>query len=485
MADNFQRASYDVSKLISVDVVVKVVATLLLAFYARRLDAESFALIPLYEMLGSFSIIVCGLGIPTNLVRCIPAALERSREETQRLTTTGFRLVVGSSVLSSLAIFFLSRPISQLISGSMETEHLVRIMLLGFPAIAAIRVGANILWATSRFGTMAMMQLTRVMGNLICAGLLLIMGLEGLIIGLVLRDWITASATLWSIRDLFLGFTVRAYPARQLIRESAAYYVEGFVMYFRTEGDKWVVASYLGAAPLGIYYIAQRISFILSAVFQATDKVMAIAVLKNRDDKKVVGAMISKLLVMLSQTAIPGIFLVMGLTPAFITILAGEGAYQGATIPAIILLMANLIAFMRQPLGRGVFGLNSPKARLKLSFAESVVLVVALLVLTPLMSTVGVATARVIGGLASTLLAFRIASSKTSIIYPLREIAISLAGSIAMASILLWWQQLFPTFYLLPVGVVMGIVVFLGINLALNRKAFMGTLQMIRPNRKK
>jgi hypothetical protein len=31
----------------------------------------------------------------------------------------------------------------------------------------------------------------------------------------------------------------------------------------------------------------------------------------------------------------------------------------------------------------------------------------------------------------------------------------------------------------------MGIVVFLGINLALNRKAFMGTLQMIRPNRKK
>jgi len=179
---------------------------------------------------------------------------------------------------------------------------------------------------------------------------------------------------------------------------------------------------------------------------------------------------------------VPGIFLVAALTPALLPLLAGD-QHADAVIPGMILCIAILVHFLRQPLARGVFAVTEPIERLKLSAIESAVLIAALALLTPVAGVVGVASARVLTGLVSTALAGRMVRAVAPFHYPLRAVGASVLAAIAMGAALLWWQTLGRGWYLLPLATLASAAVFVALDLVLNAEAFFGTLREIRPAR--
>ncbi len=468
------------SALFSADLGMKLVGVALLAFYTRHLTKEELALLPIYDMLSTLSLLVFSFGVFPTLLRRLPAALERNPDHARALATTGFRLAFLSACGSAALAWTFADTLGSWIAEGQDAGRYLRLMALGFPAVAARRAAEQVLWASSRFSGIARVWMARTVGSVLCAGLLLWIGLEGLVLGLVARDWIAAGVGHVLARDLFANPFRPSYPTLRLVRESVPFYLEAYVLYLRAEGDQWLVATYLGAGPLGTYYIARRVYGFLFGAFQSADRIVATSVLRRREDSDAVGQLLTRLLVLFSQTGIPAAFLVFGLTPTLITVIAGPTS-QGAVVPSILLSLLIVIYLAQAPLSRGVFAVNRPRDRLAASVLESVLLVGSLAVLTPRFGLVGVGSARVLSALATSGFLFWLVRRVVRFQLPIRAVGTSVLLGAAMAAALLAGQERAPELHMVPLYTAAAVAAYLALSWLLNRRAVLLVWREFRP----
>ena len=125
------------------------------------------------------------------------------------------------------------------------------------------------------------------------------------------------------------------YPAFRLLKEALPFYLESFMMYFRQQGDNWIITMYLGPASLAVYYIAKTLYTSLYMLFQSIDKVFTQKIASHKHDMNYIIDNVPRVMRMVVCTAIPVVLLTMTLTPSLVFLVAGV-EYLGSVVPAMI-----------------------------------------------------------------------------------------------------------------------------------------------------
>ncbi len=450
-----------------------------LAFYARHLTKTELSLLPIYEMLGGMSTLLFGFGLLPTFVRRLPILIKKDIAKAQSIILTGSTIILTGSVFYSITVFLFAENISKFLLKNVAYSDLVRIMAVSCLVLGLKKIVYHLIWVDSRFRLMSILNMIQAAMNAsLSVGLFFLLGIKGVVMGLLISDICFVSGAVSSLRKTIFGSKCAFYPATKLLKESWPFYLESYLTYFRSQGDNWIVTSFLGPTSLAIYYIAKKIYSILSMPLESTDKVMTSNFAKYRNNLTAFQGQLIQSLDLILYIVFPLIFLVIGLSPSAIFVLAGS-SYMNAVIPSIILCFAILILFVRIPIGRSVFILMSPKYRFKITIVETCCIVVFLFLFAPLFREAGVALSRLISSIIATIYAYVLLLDTVTIKYSVRGIFNLLLPSFSMAACLLFLQLINFRLIMMPVYVFSAACLFVILTSIFNNDMFYGTLNKL------
>ena len=480
MLKNIPDSIRDIGKLISGNVATKAIGIAVLAFYARVLSKEEMAIFPVYIMLSDLSSLILSFGIMPNLIKLLPSLLKKDIQEAQSLITTGGLLIISGTAIVSGFVFFFSDQINRLLLNNRLQTETIQIMTVGFIALSISKVAEQVLWAAGRFGYKSLLTVGESLVRPCCTiSFFLLFGIKGLVTGIVLSQIIKAAMACFWIRDIYFVDYSGFYPLRRLLKQSLPFYLESYLMYFRREGDNWIVSTMLGPASLAVYYIAKTVYNSCRMFFYSVDQVVTRELASYKLNRKLLLQKAYDVHANISLFSIPGILLVITLLPLAVPIIAGI-AYQAAITPATILLLALLVDFQRISISRTVFVTLNPGTRFYITLIETLVLLPSLFILSYMFGSSGIAGARllsqVIGGVVGYWILFRKLSFtleyKAIIILFFTSVLVSycmllLQSSLKTQGMNLCVQSItIPLWIVLTGGILMILSCFFNINIA-------------------
>jgi len=360
MGFRFKKSVTSLLQLTSANVAVKFLSLLMIALFTRYLTKEELAILPVYEMLAALSGIFFGFGLQPTFIRLLPSKYSENPDEARGLIFSGGLLLVSGSLAFACGVFFLADWLSPILFREQDFAHLIRIFSLGFFFLSLKNVSNLVLWSKSRFDRISVIQITTAVGRTVfVGGLMLLWDVRGMTIGLVCNEILGAGLSLYFIRDILRGHRVPLFPMKGLLKQSFPFYFEGFLIYFRSQGDNWIVATMLGPSTMAIYFIAKRLPGMMMMFIESLDKVVTSEISKRKNNTPEMKSYIRRLFLLNSHVTLPGTIFVMGLVPLFILIVAGK-AYMASVVPCLILCSVLPLQALQIPLGPRHFRHPSP-----------------------------------------------------------------------------------------------------------------------------
>jgi O-antigen/teichoic acid export membrane protein len=432
-------------------------------------------------MLAALSGVFLSFGIQPTFLRLLPAKYAESVDDARSLIFTGGAVFLTGATAFAVGVFFLADWLNPILFKGQEFSNLIRIMSLGFLFISVRNFCHAVLWSSSRFDRISVVQLTAAIARAVfLAGFLLLWGLEGLALGLVMNEVLCASLSAYFVRDIIGGPRVPFYPLGKLLKQSWPFYFEGFLIYFRSQGDSWIVATMLGPAAMAVYFVAKRLPMTMTMFIESLDKVATSEISRRRKDPAEVKNYIRSLFLVNAHVTLPGTVFVMGLAPLFILLVAGTD-YMGAVVPCLILCAVLPLQALQIPLGRGIFVIHPPMVRVFMTMIESVVLIASLFALAPLFAENGIALSRFIAAGASLVLALLVLRKSIGLGLPWGQAALSAVFSSLMAGILLGLQSWNNNLWFTPLYALAAIGVFLVLVSLFNSKPYYQVVNTVMP----
>jgi|GEM_PF-5963452 len=458
----FRKSVKDFSKLLFSNILVRLISIIGIAIYARYTNKTELSVLPLYEIIGGMSMMIFNLGIPPYLVKTFSSFLKESKEKASSLVRTSYSIIIPGIFLFSALVFFYSDFIAETFFNYADYSDFIKIFSFGFIFVGINNINHYLFWASGRFGKDSVIQVvTQLSRTIMGLSLFLIFGLKGLVAGLVISSVITALFSSYYVRDLLLTGRFDKKLLVEMLKDSYPFYFEGYLMYFRRQGDQLVISTFLGPELLAIYFISKRIYEVFSSVLQMLEKVITQSLSRVKDSIEEFSQKISEIIDLCSAIIFPIIFLGIGLTPVLLPLLVGDG-YTDSIIPSIILTLGLLIDFVwRTTIGRAVFFLEKSWNRFKITMVDTFFLFSFLLVLAKLGELIGVAVSRVLANIAAGIYTyFKVRKILTiKIDYPF--VSITLISSIVMSSIILiafYFYQ--DNILFMSISVITGIIIF-------------------------
>jgi len=481
MASGFKKSVTSLLQLASASVAVKFLGVLMIALFTRFLTKEELAILPGYEMLAALSGIFFGFGLQPTFMRLLPAKYAEDYEEARGLIYSGGLMLVTGSLVFAAGVFLLADRLNPILFKGQDFGYLIRIISLGFFFISLKNVANLVLWSKSRFDKISVVQITAAVGRtVLVGGLMLLGGVKGMTVGLVLNEILCAGLSLYFIRDLLHGPRVRLYPMGTLLKRSLPFYFEGFLIYFRSQGDNWIVATMLGPSTMAIYFVAKRLPGMMLMFIESLDKVVTSEISARRKNPAEMQSYIQRLFLVNAHITLPGTIFVMGMAPLFILVVAGQ-EYLASVIPCIILCAVLPLQALQIPLGRGIFVIHPPMFRVVMTVVETVVLLLSLFALAPLLAENGIALSRLVAAGGALLMALLVLKKTIGLGLHWGQAALSAAFSLAMAGTMLGLQSWNNSLWASPAYALAGILVFLFLVHLFNAKAYYEVLNTVTP----
>ena len=468
-------------QLISANVVTKVAGLVAFGVFARYLTKEDLAFLPIYGMLAALSYVLFGFGLQPTIIRRLPGLLEADRPAAGQLIRMSTRLLMIGTTVFAFGVFLAATPLAERLLGSAAQAPLLRLTALGSCCFAWRNICHYLLWAASRFDKIAIVRSGAALGRTaLGVGGLMAGGVKGLAVGLVISDAMTLLLAITYCRDL-LKIPAGPGPSHMsLLRESLPFYFESYLTYLRTQGDDWIVATTLGPAAMGVYFVAKRFPMLLMMFVESFDKVVTTQLSRLRYDPTAISKSVDKLMAPLVTIALPGIFMILGLMPVLIKVVAGPG-FKAAILPGMILCLMQLIRILAVPISRGVFVTRPPLTRVLITTIESVFLIVTLVLLVPLLAEPGVAISRLVAALATIICSYVVLSKHLQIQLPWRRLAVSGFVSSLMTLTVLVGVSSNDNVLLTPLFVLAGVTVFFALTWLVQAEEFFGALEQTLP----
>jgi O-antigen/teichoic acid export membrane protein len=470
-------------QLASANVGVRILGLFSLAFFTRYLSKDELVLLPVYDMLSALAPVVFSLGILPSVLRSLPGLIEHDPAQARGLIRTGNAITLAGSLLFAACVFLFAEPLAKAVFSKADYAYLLRITSLGYLAAALLNYTTYLQWANSDFAGISLVRVIAGIGRIVLGiGLLLLAGLRGLAWGLALNDALCFFVSLWFLRGTLKPGPTVGVSARGLIRESLPFYFESFLMYFRAQGDNWIVATMLGTEAMAVYFVARRIPQILMLVMDSVDKIVTTAVARRTGDIDEVKSYLWRLHEVLAHTIVPGIMLLIALMPAVIIVIAGR-EYESASIPCMVLCGVLLVQTTQLPFARGIFVTLPPLTRVLQTVVETAVLIGCLFLLSRPFAEMGVSVSRLLAAVAAWLYSFLTLRRSMRMGIPWRQYVLSLTASLLMAGVVVTLFTLRANLLLVPVYALAGVFVFLIAVSATNSRMFYQTVNTVLPLR--
>jgi O-antigen/teichoic acid export membrane protein len=468
-------------QLVSANVVTKVTGLVAFGFFTRLLTTDELAFLPVYGMIQGLSHVLFGFGLQPTLIRRLPGLLESDRPSAGSLIRMSTRILMIGTATFALGVLLVAEPLAEKLLGSASHTLLIRLTAVGACCFAWRNICHYLLWSASYFDKIATVRAGAALGRaaLGVAGLL-VGGLKGLAIGLVINDALALVLSVIYSKDLLMIPVGPGLSHISLLKESLPFYFESYLTYLRNQGDNWIVATVLGPAAMGVYFVAMRFPMLLMMFVESFDKVVTTQLSKRRDTPDAISSSINDLLSPLVLVAVPGVFMMMGLLPVLIKVVAGPG-FEVAILPGMILCLMQLVRIFAVPPSRGVFVTRTPITRVMITTVESASLIISLVVLVPLIAEPGVAISRLVAALAMLVASFVILNKRLHITFPWKPLAVSTSISTAMAATILAGIISVDNIMLSPVFAIAGVIVFLFLTWMFQAKEFFGALDQAVP----
>lgn len=478
-----QKVFSDNLKVTSGQVILRVFSILFLIFYARVLTPFELSILPVFAVLAGISTLLFEFGLFPTLVREVPKLLEKDREKAiSLLHTSSLIIAIGVAIFSTLTFLFSSK-IASIFFKEPEFAYLIELMSIGFFLTGLNDILTADMRATSEFGKLTLRNITfRISQRVLGIALFFIWGIRGLIIGFNLGIAIGVIMSIYFLRRyLFTRF--RWYPIKELLKFSFPYYIEGYLHYFRNQGDQLIVGAFLSPAHLSAYYIARRLFDNLDIFRISIDQTITPALSKlSSSGAKRVEESFTKISILFPYFVIPLCFLAASLSFAFVNLAGGE-KYLNATIPAIILCFTLLLYFFMIPLSRSIFVLGNPVERLKITAIHSFLILLFLILLTRNLGILGVALSRLLAVIVTLIYAYFALRKLMVIKFDSKAVTNSLFASMVMASIISFAQIIYYKLYLVPLYAAIGILVFFFLFVKMLRKHELELIKSVLPMR--
>ena len=391
-------ASRDVLKLLSGTLVARLFGLASITVFARLLSKHEMAVFPAYLMLTGLSSLVLTLGIFSLFTRDIPSLMQNDSVRMRSLIITGSAVILLGTVPIVVLSLWLGGPIAGLIFRDTGDAWIVRFMAPAFLAAALSQIAEYVMWGRGQFGATSLVQIFQsILRPLATLTFYFFFGFQGVVIGLVTAEFISACAGLWCTRDVFFGPLPPIYPLRELISESMPFYIGNYLTYLRGDGDSLLVAALLGPGALAEYYIAKILYGNALLLLTAVDKV-AVQRLARFVRTPVFLDNVRSLHVQVSEILVPFSLLLIAIAPGLMSLIGGT-RYANTAWPAVILLFAMLVQYIGVSYNRAIYVALPGSVRLKFTALEAFVVIVSTTVLAPLAGIAGVAGSRVIAAL--------------------------------------------------------------------------------------
>jgi len=474
-------ASKGFLQLISANVATKVAGLVAFGVFTRLLPKEDLAFLPIYGMLTTLSYILFGFGLQPTIIRRLPGLLEKDRLVAGRFIRMSAELLLAGIAIYSAGIFLAAGPLASRLLGSATQAPLIQLTAIGSFCFALRHVCHYLLWAASRFDKIAIVRIGAAAGRTVLGVIGLLMGgIKGLAVGLVINEALVFLRAATYSRDLLLLPIGPRSSYVTLLRESLPFYFESYLTYLRGQGDNWIVATTLGPAAMGVYYVAKRFPMLLMLFVESFDKVVTSKLSRQRADIETTGRTVNELLSPLTTIAVPGIFMIIGLLPALITVVAGP-SFEAAIVPGMILCLMQLVRIFVVPVSRGVFVIRPPLTRVTITIFESGFLISSLFLLVPLLAEPGVAISRLVAALVTFICSFVVLRRDLRVILPWRQLVISTLVSSAMAATVLIGLLSNTNLIFAPLFALAGVFVFLVLTRIFQAKSFFRDLEIALP----
>lgn len=477
----FSGAAGSFLQLTSANVATKITGLIAFGVFTRVLSTADLAFLPVYGMLTALSYVIFGFGLQPTLIRSLPGLLESDLPSAGRLIRMTTQILLVGTTIFGIGVYFIATPLAERLLGSASYASLIRLTAVGSCCFAWRNICHYLLWSAARFDKIAIVRAGAAFGRttLGVTGLLT-GGIEGLALGLVVNDALAFVLALVYSRDLLRIAPGPGQSHGKLIRESMPFYFESYLTYLRNQGDDWIVATMLGPAAMGVYFVAKRFPTMLMMFVESFDKIVTTQLSRRRDDHEAIRGSVDELVSLLVTVAVPGIFMIMGLLPMLIEVVAGPG-FEAAVLPGMILCMMQLVRILAVPLSRGVFVTNPPMTRVVITTIESAFLIASLVLLVPLIAEPGVALSRFVAALAMAVCSFIVLHRTSKVRFPWGRMAVSTLLSAAMAATVLAGVLTIDSNAFSPLVALAGLIVFLLLTWMFQADAFITALEKALP----
>lgn len=386
--------------------IVKAFAILSLAYFTRHLTKEEMAILPAFLMLSSLSGVFFNFGLYPTMLKTIPSLVSSNLSEAKSIINTVGIIMIVNALIFSLATFFLSHYVSLWIFESKEYQSIIEILSLGFFCRGVNTFQQYVMQAFSRFSQMSkIILITDVVRIGLTLLLTILYGSMGLAIGLVITQIIVTIFSFFQLKDILFN-ELAFFSPKILIKDSLPFYLEGFLMYFRRDGDNLLITLFLGPEILSLYYIAKRLADLMNSFFNTLDTVLTSNLSKIKDNMEKFKLKVKEILSIFNLLILPCIFLIAAISPAFIFYMI-SAEYTEAIIPSIILIYGPFFkSYFNITFGRAIFLFRPPTSRFKLTLVATIILFLSLAVFGYLWGLIGIAIANIVSGIGTGIYAY-------------------------------------------------------------------------------
>ncbi len=441
------------SYILSANLLTHFVGIISLSYFLRIFSKTEIAFFPVAIILGDFSNLLLNFGFFPTMIKIIPPLIDKDEEKIKKILFTVFFFSALNGILFAFIIFFFSENISYWVFRNTLQSYNLKIFSSGILFFSLWQFFQYTFRAFSEFKILSQILVFQNLTRIILIVFFSFWFKElAIILGIVLSMLFSNILAFRFFKRYFIGIQ-GFYNLKELFQESIPFYLEGYIMYFRGQGDNLVITYFIGAEGLSIYYVAQKIFLFTSGVLSALYDVVVSQLSRFKNDVLAYQKKLNELSDAYLYILLPFFSYALSFSPFILEIVAGKKYYQAIMLGTIMGLEPIIQYFYGLIFGVNVFLLDKSINRMKFTLFYTLILIILMFLLVSSFSLWGIVFARILASNVTGLYIYKLSKNLNM----LPNIKYSKLLNVLIISAILFMQNIF--WYLLKINIFLLIII--------------------------
>jgi len=455
-------------------------------FYGRILEPTELAMLAFVGILASLEEMITGFGTASFLLKNYQKAIANNKLLLSLSYIKSFLIVsVFSSLIFALGVAFFAEYLFTVFFKFEATNVIFYLLILIVFFMALYRSLSFVAQAQGRFILVnALSSVNEISRTLASIGFYFLFGPVGLLSGILLVQTILLTLLFFNFRNTIFAPS-KCYPISSLLKESGAYYLEGYVRFISQRSDTFLVSMMFDPISLAYYFMARNLAGKLAIFRDSVTNVLA-PYMSRASSKGVknLELVMNKSVNALSCAIVPpGIFL--GVSSFWILNIFSGDKYLISTASVAIICVYLIFFSFQAVLVQALFVHGGQTERLQVLIVQSIGMLVSLYVLYRLWPNFNIiAISRLLGLIPAFFFALYLLSKHGKFTIDLSLLKTITTSCLLGAVVVIFFQYFFYNIFITPIILMLSLTISLFVFLNISnehaiKKLFTGATPMI------